>query len=172
MKHRLTDAERDRIVDGWVRDYGTMIQRTCALYLSDPSLGEDAAQETFLKAWRSAEQFEGRNGSKVSTWLTRIAINTCRDLTRTKWYKRVDSSVDIESILALRGDIAEEDRTLFMDVLKLPPKYKSVVLLHYYQDMTQCEIASTLNVSRSCVQSRLSKAISMLKIELEGDDER
>lgn len=172
MKHRLTDAERDRIVDGWVRDYGTMIQRTCALYLSDPSLGEDAAQETFLKAWRSAEQFEGRNGSKVSTWLTRIAINTCRDLTRTRWYRSVDSSVDIESILALRGDIAEEDRTLFMDVLKLPEKYKAVVLLYYYQDMTQTEIAEALEIPRTSVQNRLNRALSLLKIELEGDDER
>lgn len=48
----------------------------CSLYLRDIHLAEDAVQETFFKAYQAMEEFRGECGEK--TWLTRIAVNTCR----------------------------------------------------------------------------------------------
>ena len=73
------ESTREQRVRQWMQDYGNILQRICFLYLSDASLAEDAVQETFFKAWKSIDQFEGRNGSSEKTWLTRIAINICKD---------------------------------------------------------------------------------------------
>ena len=61
--------------------YGDAILRLCILYLGDRQLAEDAFQETFLKAWEKWDGFRGE--SSVKTWLTRIAVNTCRDMLRS-----------------------------------------------------------------------------------------
>lgn len=172
MKQKLSDAERDRYIREWVLEYGPVIQRTCTLYLSDRTLVEDVVQETFLKAWNHMDQFEGRNNCQVRTWLTRIAINACRDVQRTKWFRNVDTSVDAESVLALHGESSESDRMLLMDVLRLPDKYRTVVLLYYYQNMTQQEVADVLQISRSKVCSRLKKALDILKIEWKEEESR
>lgn len=172
MKHKLSDAERDQYIREWVREYGPAIQRTCALYLSDRGLVEDVVQETFLKAWKRMDQFEGRNNCQVRTWLTRIAINACRDVQRTKWFRHVDTSVAVDAILEQHGSTSDEDRTLLMDVLRLPDKYRTVVLLYYYQNMTQQEVADVLQTSRAKVCSRLKKALEILKIEWKEEESR
>lgn len=172
MKHRLSDAERDRHIREWVQEYGAVIQRTCALHLTDRAMVEDVVQETFFKAWKNMDQFEGRNNCQVRTWLIRIAINTCRDIQRTRWFRHVDTSMDAESILQLHADKTEDDRSLLLDVLRLPEKYRTVVLLYYYQNMTQQEVADVLQISRSKVCSRLKKALDILKIEWKEEESR
>ena len=52
-------------------------------YLRDGALAEDAAQETFVRAWRSREDFRGASSEK--TWLTSIAVNVCRNMLRSPW---------------------------------------------------------------------------------------
>jgi RNA polymerase sigma-70 factor (ECF subfamily) len=70
--------------------YGDGILRLCILYLGDRHLAEDAFQETFVKAWKKRDDFRG--DSSVKTWLTRIAINTCRDLLRSGWFRTMRRS--------------------------------------------------------------------------------
>lgn len=170
MNHGLSDVERDRIISEWVQNYGVSIKRICILYLSDLQMAEDAVQETFIKAWKYMDQFEGRGDSKVSTWLTRIAINTCHDVHRSRWYRNVDTTIDAESVLKLHGGMSDSDRTLLLDVLRLPEKEKTAILLYYYQGMTQHEIAQTLGVSRTSVQLTLKKALTRLKVEWKEDE--
>ena len=63
--------------------YAGMVYRHCLHMLSRPEEAEDAAQETFLKAYRALDSFRGECDEK--TWLMRIAINTCRDMRRSRW---------------------------------------------------------------------------------------
>ena len=53
-------ANREQRLEQWMRQYGNMILRTCFVYLSDASQAEDAMQDTFLKAWKSMDQYEHR----------------------------------------------------------------------------------------------------------------
>ncbi len=158
--------ERDELLSEWLAAYGDLINRTCCLLLGDRTLAEDAAQETFIRAWKSMAQFKGDASPK--TWLTRIAINTCHNVRRTAWFRRTDRSVTPDDLPLSAPD---EDRTLFLTVQQLPEKYKQVIILKYYQGMALDEAARVLNISRSTVHHRLQKALKLLRLDLdEGRD--
>ena len=67
--------------------------------------------------------------------------------------------------------VAPEDRTLFLDILRLGDKYRQVILLYYYQEMTLEETAKVLSISRSAAHSRLKKALGLLRLSLTGRDQ-
>lgn len=160
---------RQQRLEQWITEYGDAILRTCYVYLSDAAQAEDAMQDTFLKAWNSMAQFEARNGASEKTWLMRIAINTCRDHRRSRWFRFVDRSKAIEDIPEALVSVAAEDQTLFLDIQRLPAKYKQVILLYYYHEMTLQEIAEALQLSLSTVYRRLQKAQALLKRSLTGE---
>ena len=72
------DRNHDELLISLVDQYQSSLLRLCFIYLHDKALAEDAVQETFLKAHRSLSSFRGDSSEK--TWLTRIAMNTCRDM--------------------------------------------------------------------------------------------
>ena len=152
-----------------VAQYEVMLLRTCYMYLHDQGLAEDATQETFLKAYKALDSFRGDSSEK--TWLMRIAMNTCRDMQRSAWFRYMDRSVEIERLPqpARTFEFMEAD-DLTQAILKLSVKYKEVILLHFYQDMTMREIASVLGLSASTVQKRIKTACSKLKKMLGKED--
>jgi RNA polymerase sigma-70 factor (ECF subfamily) len=143
------------------------------LYLKDIHLAEDAVQDTFIKVYKSYPQFKGNSGLK--TWIMRIAINVCKNYRRTSWWKRIDVLESLNSIPAEAGAAPDlRDDTLLLEIMRLSPKYKEVILLFYYQDMTTREISRALNIPESTVSVRLKRARERLKIKLKGwyyDDE-
>ena len=150
----------------WLNQYGDLINRTCCLILGDRALAEDAAQETFIRAWKSMPQFKGDASPK--TWLTRIAINVCRNVRRTAWFRRFDRSVIPEDLPLSAPD---EDRTLLLTVQQLPEKYRQVIILRYYQGMSLDEAGQALGISRSSAHHRLQKALKLLRLDFdEGRD--
>ena len=139
--------------------------RTCYLLLRDAALAEDAVQETFLKAWRAHEDY--RREASEKTWLMHIAVNTCRDLLRSRWFRRVDRSVDIEDLPESSVAFAEPDDTLTRAILSLPNALRQVVTLRYYQGFTVQEVADVLCLHRRTVHYRLDKAERILRDALE-----
>lgn len=162
--------ERERRLEGWVRTYGTAILRACFVCLSDLQGAEDAMQETFIKAWKAMDTFEGRNGAGEKTWLMHIAMNVCRDMRRSRWFRHIDLRRALEEIPQSVASVLPEDRALLMDIMSLPDKYKQPLLLYYYQDMTIEETAEVLRISKSTVHNRLRKAEGMLRLALKGGD--
>ena len=71
------DAQKEMHLEQLMNQYGDSLLRLCYLYLKDAALAQDAVQDTFVKAWKKLDTFEGRSSEK--TWLCRIAVNTCRD---------------------------------------------------------------------------------------------
>lgn len=162
----VSTATREQRLEQWIALYGDAVLRTCFVYLSDTGQAEDAMQDVFLKAWQCMDQFEGRNGCSEKTWLMHIAINTCHDYHRSKWFRHVDTSKVLGDIPM--DAVLPESRKLLSDILTLPEKYKQVVLLYYYQEMTLVEVAKALNVGKSTVHHRLQKAQKVLKRTLTG----
>ena len=148
-----------------MEQYGNDLLRICCVYLKDASMAEDAVQETFVKAYRHMDTFRGASSEK--TWLVAIAINVCRDMRRSAWFRYIDRTVDFEK---LRLPVTPEDeRTMLMqEIMRLPRRSMETVLLHYYADLTLEEIAQMLQISQPAVSKRLSKARRMLKDALEG----
>jgi len=151
--------------------YGSGVLRLCILYLGDKQLAEDAFQETFLKAWKNRHSFRGE--SSVKTWLTQIAVNTCKDVLRSGWFRTMRRSRPVETLFDLAtGEDIQEETAVRDAVLRLPGMYREIILLRYDQDMKIREIGETLGLSPNSVSTRLRRARALLEKELkEGIDE-
>lgn len=156
---------RREFLDGLITRWEKPMLRLCFAYLGDAALAEDAVQETFFKAWKGYDRFRGEAAEK--TWLTRIAVNTCKDLMKSAWMRNTDRFVSADSLPEGAMPFDERDDTVTRAVLSLPPKIKEVTLLHWYQGMTLEEMTRVLRLPRSTVNYRLRKAKLTLKEKLE-----
>lgn len=157
---RVQPADVERLMD----EYGNSVLRMCFVYLQDMALAEDAMQETFVKVYRQYASFRGESSEK--TWVMRIAINTCKDVRRSAWFRRVDRSVPLDAIPEPRYECDPSDDTLIVEIMKLPPKLKEVVLLRYYQDLSFQEIAQALQIPQGTVSTRMNAAKKKLRQRL------
>lgn len=95
--------------------YEEPLLRLCFAYLRDRNLAEDAVQETFLKAFRALSRY--RRLSDEKTWLTRIAINTCRDMLRSTWFRHIERSVSLDQLPEPTVPFSERDDTLVRTIM-------------------------------------------------------
>lgn len=160
------EAELARMME----QYGAALVGTCAMLLGDYDLAQDAVQETFIKAYRAMDGLRREHAGSEKAWLTRIAVNVCRDHQRTKWFRFVDRGKDIDALMLPAPNAGEQARELFSAVQSLPRRHREIILLHYYQDMQAREIAEVLGVSRQTVYRRLEAARQALKRILERWD--
>lgn len=164
----------DREFRRLVQEHQEQVLRLAASFVRDAALADDVAQEVFLKAYRNLQRFRGQ--SKVGTWLYRITINTCHDFLRKK--KRLHSLADVLETEAMetspkKNDGGEwESRELGALIQKeidaLPFQYKSLLVLKDLQELSYREIAETLGLRPGTVQTRILKARSILRRQLES----
>ena len=163
------DSMRDQKIEELIRLYQVPLLRLCYVQLQDKALAEDAVQETFLKAYKGFALFRGDCSEK--TWLTHIAVNTCRDYQRGSWFKHTDRSITPDMLQIGEVQPDTEDMDLSLAVMKLPRKLREAVLLYYYQDMGTEEMAKALGITQSTVSYRLQKGQEKLRKLLEGRDQ-
>lgn len=163
---RARDEAREAALSELMSRQGDRLLRLAILYLRDDALAQDALQESFLKAYRRWDSFRGESGR--DTWMTRILINTCKDMLRSAWFRHVDRSIDPAVLPAVQTLGEAADDTVLQAVLALPLKLREVILLHYYQGLQVAEIASVCQVTQSAVKSRLKRARDKLRGQLEG----
>lgn len=155
------DISPDEAFTRMVTAYQGAILRMCCLYLRDPALAEDAVQETFLKAYKRMDTF--RSESAERTWLMSIAINTCKDMNRSAWFRHTEKRVVPEELPQSAGEMDEDALSLAEAIRRLPGKHRDAILLYYYQDMTIQEVAKALHAAPSTIMKRLSQAKEMLR---------
>lgn len=161
---------REERLNSWIELYSDAILRTCFLYLSDHAQAEDALQDTWIKAWRHMGEYERKHIGNDKAWLMRIAINTCKDYRRTAWFRHVDRRKTLDELPGHLIRAEEKDKSLSWMVMRLPDSCKQVVLLYYFQGLTQKETARALGLSSSAVVRRLKAAHALLKQYLIGGD--
>ena len=161
----MEQDQRRAWLDEAIARWEKPLLRLCYAYLCDTALAEDAVQETFFKAWKNYGKFRG--DAEEKTWLTRIAINTCKDQMKSAWARHTDRSVTPDALPEGSAPFDERDDTVTRAVLSLPKDLKEAVLLHWYQGMPLDEIRKVLRLPRSTINYRLKKAKAILKKELE-----
>ncbi len=163
--------EPNRLLEEWAASYGDELLRMCFLYLKDYHLAEDAVQETFLKAAQSYSAF--RQESSAKTWLTRIAINCCKNIMRTRWFKSCRNSLEEETApdapACLEAEQLLERSVVSGAISRLSPKDRELILLYYYQELDAREIASILGKKENTILKRLSRARARLKEQLQKE---
>jgi RNA polymerase sigma-70 factor (ECF subfamily) len=161
-------AETERRLEGLVREHYAYIRRLALTILDDGGAeagaeAEDAAQETFITAYRALAGFRG--GSSLKTWLTAIAVNTCRArLRRRKLRQALHSTLQglhLSQRLASPEETAsqnEAQRLLWQTVDSLDEKHRLPVILRYVHELTVPEIAASLRTNEGTIHSRLHYA--------------
>ncbi|MFQ9515774.1 MAG: RNA polymerase sigma factor [Eubacterium sp.] len=162
---KLNETELRHMIDS----YGNDILRLCTLYLKDSQLAEDATQETFIKVWQKYDTYKGQADEK--TWITRIAINICKNYLRTTWFKRMHPTDVFDIVVSNEKQYKQIDESvdLINAILELKDKYRGVLLLYYYQEFSVKEISDILGMKQSTVLSLLSRGRNQLKQKLNTD---
>ena len=150
------------LISQWIRSYEKDLLRLCCVYLLDVTLSEDAVQETFWKAYRRIGDFRGDCSPR--TWLVRIAINVCKDISRTAWFRMQRSAPPLDRLQPAQEEGEWEIRSaLVAEILRLPRALREVVLLYHYEGFSQAETAQALHISAATVSRRLDRAYALFK---------
>ena len=141
--------------------YKDPVYRLALSMTGSPADAEDVCQTVFLKlAEGRAVLLPGRE----KAWLLTCAANLCRSQLRSFWRRNVgalDESVPFPE---------PAGRAVWSAVQALPPQYRAVVHLYYWEGYDQGEIGDILHLSRTAVQTRMQRARAMLKKELSDDE--
>jgi len=122
---------------------------------------EDVVQEVFLRAYEKAPEFESEEHE--TAWLIRVTVNLCNSRLRSPWKKHR------EPLLDSYPAAEPEQRELLEHVLSLPPKYRAVIHLFYYEGYPVKDIAELTGQKESTVRSLLTRARQKLKSDLKED---
>jgi RNA polymerase sigma-70 factor (ECF subfamily) len=126
---------------------------------------EEAAQETFLRAWRSLGSFRG--DASLRTWLVRIAVNAARDVgSRRRPFEALDDVAQPEArettpAAGLREE--QERRAVRAAVAKLPPRQREAVVLKVLSEMTYEDVAAAMQLSVGAVKAHVHQAVANLR---------
>ncbi len=162
-----TEDEREQALLRLMNAYGDSVKRMCCVYLRELGAAEDAAQDTFIKAFAHIDALLSGEIRSEKAWLMRIAVNTCKDALRSSWMRRIDRSRAIEELPLSITPNHEENLALTQAVMALPTKHREIILLHYYQDLNLRTCAQILGISAATATRRLQQAQEKLKLELE-----
>ena len=141
-------------------------------YLGNYEDAKDVSQDIFVKLYKKLPSFQGK--AKFSTWLYRVAVNTCIDRIRaSKQTVSLDESrTESESDTAEGLEYFEKEEMKLLvcrSVERLPLRQKNVVILKHFVGMTMQEISVILGCSESSVKTHLSRAIENLRKIIETE---
>ncbi len=145
-------------MERWINEYSDYLLRLCVLYLRDRVLAEDALQDTYIRAWEHQDSFE--EGTNEKAWLVRIAVNVCKNMLRSPWNRRVEVENFEELVGVSRNEYEQVNKQIDVmnAVLKLKEKYRIVILLYYYEELSVKEISEIIGEKESTVLTRLKRA--------------
>ena len=150
----------DRLVERYQRD----IYRLCYRYVNNHEDANDLAQEVFLKAYRAIGRFRG--DSSFSTWLYRIAVNTClnfRASRKPESQELPEGLADGNEGAAAALESREQAVLVRRAVSRLPEKQRATLILKVYHDLTHEEVARILGSTVGTVKANLFHALGNLR---------
>lgn len=160
--------EREQIIDQLMREYSDDILHLVYTYVKNRTIAEDLTQEIFIKCYEKLNQFNQQ--STIKTWLYRIASNHCKDYLRSWHYRKITLSNKVfEHIPSMSKQVEEEvikqseENSLTNAVMNLPLKYREVVFLHYYEELSLKEMSKITSVNINTLKTRLKRAKELLK---------
>ena len=163
----LSPARRDGVKEAMKR-YSSMVYRLAYARTRNHADAEDIYQEVFLKLARADISFE--NQDHVKAWLLRVTVNCSVNLFRSAWRRHVQPvEVLPERASAWDGDERYEALNRALD--SLPARYRAVIHLYYYEEMSVDEISAVLNTKPATIRSRLARGRERLKRELTQNKE-
>lgn len=161
------DMDRD-VLQRKINMYSDMLYKLAFLQLRNNQDAEDVVQETFYQFIKTEKVFESAEHEKA--WLIKVTMNGCRKVWRSAWYRRTDSMPEWElpskSNMEQEAMEKEKRQEILMAVLKLPEKYREVIHLFYFQEMSVRDICDVTRRKESTVTSQLTRGRELLRKKL------
>jgi RNA polymerase sigma-70 factor (ECF subfamily) len=153
-----------------IRNHQRMVHSLTFRMTGSMADAEDLAQETFIRAYHHIGSY--RTGAKFSTWLYRIAVNTCLN-----WRQRETRRAEVQATWAEINDDKEQQaddsqasgelsRSIQEALLRLPAKQRAAIVLTVYDGLNHAEAARVLGCSETTVSWRVFAARRKLKLRL------
>ena len=166
MSKELSEYEFLQIYD----EYKDSVYNQAYRILGTKEDAEEAAQDVFLRIYKSYESFEGR--AKLSSWIYRITFNVC--LTKVSQRKKnidyIEERKDIINSLKEKTKNPEElfqtkefKELLLQMISVLEPKYSAILTLYYFEEKSYNEISEILNMPKGTIATQLYRAKDTLK---------
>lgn len=149
-----------------IRQYSSMVYRLAFARTGTRHDADDVYEEVFLRYLKKRPVFESAEHEKA--WFIRVTINCSNTLLTSAWRKhRAELSEELFAEIPFEQ---KEHQDLYRELQQLPPKYRSVIHLFYYEEMSVEEIGKALNRKPSTVRTQLTRAREMLRGLLREDD--
>lgn len=142
--------------------YKNDVYRLALSYTKSPQEAEDVCQTVFLKLMEQKRIMPG----KEKAWLMQVTANQCRNLLRSSWWKR---TVPLEDYGCTGTSSENSENNVLAVLMAMPPKYRVVLYLHYYECLSSKEIGKLLHISQSAVTTRLSRGRQLLREALKEE---
>ena len=170
----------DSIKNGDTNAYAKLVDRykdlvyTLAIrMLKNREEAEEIAQDTFIKVFKSLDKFKG--DSKFSTWIYRVAYNTCLDAIKKNKKHQNDVAIDeytfnkLDTIDNALENIIKEERSVLIKncINKLPEESSVILTLFYFEELSLEEISKVINIEANTVKVKLFRARKKLAVILE-----
>jgi RNA polymerase sigma-70 factor (ECF subfamily) len=146
------------------QEYKSPVFRLCLGYFGGHhQLADDTCQEIFIKVWQNLERFKGQ--SKVSTWIYRIAVNTCLNVLRSAKYKREQKALNFNTKYEKSDDPSTSEhvdekenqlRAMYACISKLNPKDRSIILLVLDQEPYE-NIAEIMGITENYLRVKIHR---------------
>lgn len=156
-----------------VKQYNRLIFTVCQRFVHDYQEAENLTQETFLTAFRAIDNFTGDN---YKPWLTRIAVNKCKDFLKSAYHRTTQPTEDelLDQTPAGSSIADEVEQNERLEQIRaacecLPEPYRQVAVLHYLEDRSFDEISRLLNRPVKTVQTQAYRARDKLKSKLKEE---
>lgn len=149
--------------------YSGMVYRLAYARTMNKCDAEDVTQEVFMKYIK--HQYEFMEEEYRKAWLIRVTINASKSLLTSAWNRKRVSMEEVEGVLEGNSGIdVDFDNSLLSEIEKLPEKYRVIVHLFYFEDLSVKEISSMLRMKESTVKSHLFRAREKLKKNLKEEN--
>jgi RNA polymerase sigma-70 factor (ECF subfamily) len=151
----------DDCMENVIKEYSNMVYRLAFSQTRNKSDADDIYQEVFFRYIRKKPQFETEIHRKA--WFIRVTINCCKKMWLSSWVKKIvpsDENIAFEM---------KEETDLHYELQKIPMKYRAVIHLFYYEDLSIEEISEVLNQKPSTIRTQLTRARYKLKEILKED---
>lgn len=138
-----------------VEEFSDTVTRLCIVHTGNYADAEDCYQNVFFKLFKALDKGEIPN---PKAWIIKVTLNECRSVLR---YRLRKNTVDLNEVTAAAEDSREYE---MLDlVFRLPPKYRDVIYLHYYEELSVEEISEATKTNVNTVKSQLKRGREKLR---------
>jgi RNA polymerase sigma-70 factor (ECF subfamily) len=166
---RALEGDRDAF-ESLIRRYGRLVHAKAYSLLNRADLAEDAAQETFLKAWGARDRL--RDPEKFPQWILSIARNVCLDGVRKKAPGPLPENFDMLRDARApdpgrRAHFKEVRNRVFATLQELPEHYRLAATLHYIEGLDYRAIEEAMGISNGAVRGILARTLEAMRKALD-----